>query len=292
VLSTCNRGPDSRIHASSTSVSPLQVSPTSARTLAPAAAAKNLPTILPSSRSPEGTADRLSSPSPSPLVITREQIDALRGLPLPRAAGAVGISATAFKRACRRLGVARWDYKRGPGRRPYPSAADPAGRSTPAGRLTAAAKHQSRQALGTPNSPCLLDPGRRRCCQASGTPAGPGANPFDAGRPLNRGQGGQILSRRLPGGAAGLEQASAHCHPPPPCRRPKGGQGRPCSEMTGPAWPEPCLESAGEWDWAGEGAAWVLEVGQPEWWDSEGRADSDDALVLAMLALPWPDGAP
>jgi hypothetical protein len=38
------------------------------------------------------------------------------GLPLPRAAHAVGVSHTAFKRACRRLGIARWDYK-GRGRR-------------------------------------------------------------------------------------------------------------------------------------------------------------------------------
>ena len=52
----------------------------------------------------------------SPVVISLEQLDSLRGLPLPLAASTVGISATAFKRACRRLGVTRWQYRRGPGR--------------------------------------------------------------------------------------------------------------------------------------------------------------------------------
>jgi hypothetical protein len=52
-----------------------------------------------------------------PVKITLELIAALHGLPLPRAASAVGISATAFKRACRSLGVGRWDYKRGRGQR-------------------------------------------------------------------------------------------------------------------------------------------------------------------------------
>ena len=53
---------------------------------------------------------------PSPAVITLPLLDTLRGLSLPHAARAVGVSATAFKKACRRLGVRRWDYRRGPGR--------------------------------------------------------------------------------------------------------------------------------------------------------------------------------
>ena len=36
---------------------------------------------------------------------------------MPKAAHAVGVSVTAFKRACRRLDILRWDYTRGPGRR-------------------------------------------------------------------------------------------------------------------------------------------------------------------------------
>ena len=50
----------------------------------------------------------------SPVVVTRPILDGLCGLPLPRAAQALGVSATSFKKACRRLGVRRWDYKRGP----------------------------------------------------------------------------------------------------------------------------------------------------------------------------------
>ena len=49
-------------------------------------------------------------------VIDLELLNALRGLSLPIAARTVGISATAFKKACRRLGLTRWQYRRGPGR--------------------------------------------------------------------------------------------------------------------------------------------------------------------------------
>ena len=52
----------------------------------------------------------------TPVVISLELLDSLRGLPLPFAASSIGVSATAFKKACRRLGVTRWEYRRGPGR--------------------------------------------------------------------------------------------------------------------------------------------------------------------------------
>ena len=48
-----------------------------------------------------------------PVVVTRELIAALADLPLNKAAAAAGVSATAFKKACRKLGVRRWAYKRG-----------------------------------------------------------------------------------------------------------------------------------------------------------------------------------
>ena len=50
----------------------------------------------------------------SPVVITSDVIQKLRSLPLQEAARAVGVSATAFKHACRRLGLRRWAYKRRP----------------------------------------------------------------------------------------------------------------------------------------------------------------------------------
>ena len=53
---------------------------------------------------------------PSPVVITHELIKTLHGLSLPQAAQVVGISSTAFKRVCRRLGIDRWEFKRGKGR--------------------------------------------------------------------------------------------------------------------------------------------------------------------------------
>ncbi len=49
--------------------------------------------------------------------MTPELLNALEGLPLQQAAAAVGVSVTALKKACRRLGIARWGYRRGAGRR-------------------------------------------------------------------------------------------------------------------------------------------------------------------------------
>eukprot|EP00291_Cryptomonas_curvata_P010546 CAMPEP_0172177658 /NCGR_PEP_ID=MMETSP1050-20130122/15573_1 /TAXON_ID=233186 /ORGANISM="Cryptomonas curvata, Strain CCAP979/52" /LENGTH=241 /DNA_ID=CAMNT_0012850231 /DNA_START=296 /DNA_END=1018 /DNA_ORIENTATION=+ len=51
------------------------------------------------------------------VAVTPELLGALRSLPLPQAAAAAGISATAFKKACRRLGLHRWGYTRGPAKR-------------------------------------------------------------------------------------------------------------------------------------------------------------------------------
>ena len=50
----------------------------------------------------------------SPLIITPILLQSLRGISLPHAAKAVGISVYAFKRACRQLGIRRWPYTRGP----------------------------------------------------------------------------------------------------------------------------------------------------------------------------------
>ena len=48
----------------------------------------------------------------APVAVTPQLIDAVRALPIRQAAAAVGLSASAFKRACRRLGVSRWAYQR------------------------------------------------------------------------------------------------------------------------------------------------------------------------------------
>ena len=76
-----------------------------------------------------------SPPSPMAVVVSLDLLNSLRGLPLPLAASAVGLSATAFKKTCRRLGVTRWGYRRGPGRK-Y-SGASPGTAATPPRRASA-----------------------------------------------------------------------------------------------------------------------------------------------------------
>ena len=50
------------------------------------------------------------------ILITLDLVQSLHGLSLPQAAKVLGISVTAFKNACRRLGIRRWEYTRGKGR--------------------------------------------------------------------------------------------------------------------------------------------------------------------------------
>ena len=58
----------------------------------------------------------IDSKSSAGAIFSLELLDSLRGMPVPLAARTLGVSATAFKKACRRLGIARWQYRRGPGR--------------------------------------------------------------------------------------------------------------------------------------------------------------------------------
>lgn len=57
---------------------------------------------------------RRGLPQP-PVLVTRDSLEVLRSLSLAQAARAVGVSPTAFKVACRRLGIQRWEYQRGRG---------------------------------------------------------------------------------------------------------------------------------------------------------------------------------
>ena len=50
-----------------------------------------------------------------PVNITLEVLEDLGRLPLPRASAMLGISATALKGACRKLGIQRWPYFAGRG---------------------------------------------------------------------------------------------------------------------------------------------------------------------------------
>ena len=73
--------------------------------------------IRPRPRNVAGADSAAEAATLADVVITPAMIEAPRGQPLPAAARAVGVSATSFKRACRQLGIRRWGYRRGPGRR-------------------------------------------------------------------------------------------------------------------------------------------------------------------------------
>jgi hypothetical protein len=50
--------------------------------------------------------------SPKPIVVTLKMLEELRDYPLVSAAEKLGVSSTAFKRACRALGIRRWSYQK------------------------------------------------------------------------------------------------------------------------------------------------------------------------------------
>ena len=81
-------------------------------------------TILPR-RKPRtaGAQASIDGAPPQPVAVTRELLGALAHLPLHEAAASAGVSATAFKKACRKLGVRRWVYSRR--RRPEPQGTIP-----------------------------------------------------------------------------------------------------------------------------------------------------------------------
>ena len=144
------------------------------------------------------------------VVLTHDLLRALRGQPLPLAARAVGVSVTAFKRACRRLGVGRWEHKRGPARAPRKAAASKTQGGGPTRRRGNAPQREH----------------RGEDTERSDSDHGPAADgPAADGRQPGPSESAQELWERLFFGGPGAE---------------------------------------------GEGA------------------DSDDALVLELLARPWP----
>ncbi len=246
---------------------------------------------------------------------TRDLLDALRGMSLPRAASAVGVSATAFKKACRRLGVARWEYMRGPGQRrksdrgndnadddtilqacsqpvpcpyvaPYSLALLGSGRDLPVRRPAVTPARLDFK-------PSISGPPSARLPTGRGTsPASPLALPVPQHQP---GTGSSSASPRQWGNAAscgpaplrpddnlndvaGSESGSGELTAPIPA----GGS----LDGVPPAPPQPARLELG----------WPDLGGETEGWADGGAgldgADSDDALVLAMLARPWPEGAP
>ena len=86
------------------------------------------------------------------VVVTPALLGTLKGLPLPRAAAAIGLSTTAFKQACRKLGIARWDFRRGAGRANdcAPEHPRPIGRAKQGGPALAAGGARHLDAGATP----------------------------------------------------------------------------------------------------------------------------------------------
>jgi hypothetical protein len=125
-------------------------------------------------------------PSQPPVLITPQLVAGLRGLPLPQAARAVGVSATAFKKACRKLGIDRWEFKRGPGRarrrdaaaprRPATTAAGGGGGGDPPEPVWSDSHSpgpdHDRSSDSAPSTPA--DPGLARPVGPTGPAAGPG----------------------------------------------------------------------------------------------------------------------
>ena len=54
--------------------------------------------------------DKRDFSAPAPVDVTLEVLEQLCSLSLPKAASKLGISATAMKKACRKLGITRWPY--------------------------------------------------------------------------------------------------------------------------------------------------------------------------------------
>ena len=223
-----------------------------------------------------------------PIPLTAERLLSLQTLPLPLAARAVGLSATAFKRACRRLGVQRWAYTRGPARggsRPKDGRRGP---SPPPGSTLAAGP-----AIPSSAPPPLCGPSRRepippvpRQAAVPGSVTAPTGTWHAAFSSFSRAttaavcHGGARSSGSPRSSAEGALAVLAAAPPqppppPPPPGKPQGGGDAArlaalSGEDSEAPWP-----SLGAW---GRGAGC----------DEDGR---DDALVLAMLAVPWADPA-
>jgi hypothetical protein len=127
------------------------------------------------------------------VVLTRERIDGLQDLTLAQAAAAAGISPTALKRACRRLGVARWAYRRRQAeskedRRPGPPSGRPKKGASPRGCEAPSATPSHPSPPLPPQHPAAGPrPGQREVLSSeSAGQQGGGSRPGGAARSENR----------------------------------------------------------------------------------------------------------
>ena len=254
------------------------------------------PAIQP--RRKPGTEAAAGGRQPGPVVITSAVISTLRDLPLQEAAQTLGISATAFKRACRKLGLKRWAYKRRhfgrPGWRTLPpagsaaaaaeaadaEAANGSGRSSPS--ASARGMSMSPSLFRDSESPCRL--GRASPASESGASDSYPPDPAGALTPWSGGDGMPAPDADL-WSACGCWAASARS-----CPAAVSGSAEAAARARGPCGlqDEEDCRVAGWSMWGGAGAT-NLKLDDIF---SEIPAPVDDSLVLEMLAQAWPTRLP
>ena len=143
----------------------------------------------------------------SPVVVTPELVAGLRGMPVQQAADLLGVSATALKKACRKLGIAKWAYRKPPR---SASAAAAAARSQQA---VAHISARPPPAVSPPSGPFLTLSGGNGSVEASCAaspdegcllgPAGPALSPSATAR-VPEPSVFAVRSPSGPGGGAGV----------------------------------------------------------------------------------------
>ena len=93
--------------------------------------------------------------SAEPVILTREFVARLSDLPLLEAAAAAGICPTAFKKACRKIGIRRWTYRR--------SRLASADKETAAAAARAASKRSGKEDTDKSDSLCEVEGGHAEC---------------------------------------------------------------------------------------------------------------------------------
>ena len=157
-----------------------------------------------------------------PIVVTLDLLDSLEQLPLNKAAERIGLSATAFKNACRKLGVRQWSYRKNrclgstsPGLTAAAEPSSPPACPLQSGPPSAAAWTTCVRSLGNPHreeAPArppanFLD---RALASAAAAEAAAASEASDADTPC------RVGGRRVPGPCgelgAGLGFAERLCH--------------------------------------------------------------------------------
>ena len=222
----------------------------------------------------------------APVVVTRELVAALADLPLHEAAAAAGVSATAFKKACRKLGIKRWAYKR---RRPAAAGAN--------ARKAAAAAGASlkREPVGAGAGDASDDGGDSDCGADSSAPEGPDTPPAplacweSAAHPAALGVLKPDCPKQRPQCPSphGDEQRAAWAPTPCALAAGAGAVGEYLASLTG--WASDNCGGAARGGSGGGGGVGALCGGgadSPRLF-AEPAPPVDDALVLNMLRARW-----